>query len=114
MPRPRANPIQRNRSRKLHPDLRPGKAGLRVARPCMARHGKAGTMIMMDLVERSVRYMMMIECKFCGDEVYPDEDEARELVRFWIDDDGMKDIEGLKERIDRTCDHCEDVLTRDD
>jgi hypothetical protein len=65
---------------------------------------------MIDLVERCVRYMMKVECKWCGSEVYPDEDEARAQAERWVESDDMQDIEDLKERIDRECDGCRHML----
>lgn len=71
-------------------------------------------MAMIDLTERCVRYMMKIECRYCGSEVYPHEDDARELVCEWIKHDDLRDIDGLKQRVERTCDGCEHMLDKDD
>jgi len=67
-----------------------------------------------DFVERCVRYMMKVECKRCTEQVYPHEDDARGLVKDWIEYDDLQDIEGLKMRIDRICDYCDHMMSKDD
>jgi hypothetical protein len=58
--------------------------------------------------------MAQVECQYCGCDVYPHEDDARDLAEHWIKSDGMTDIGGLRQPIERTCDYCDDGLSKDD
>jgi hypothetical protein len=66
------------------------------------------------LLERCVSYMGNVECRHCGNEVYPIEEEAREMARDWIEMRYVSDIDTLRQAIDRTCDHCQHMLNKDD
>ncbi len=70
----------------------------------------------MDLQERCVRYMHMIQCRYCADHVYPieHEDETRKHVAYMIQHEGLSDIEGLRACVERTCGGCMHTLTKDD
>jgi DNA-directed RNA polymerase subunit RPC12/RpoP len=67
-----------------------------------------------DMIERFTKYLMKVECKYCGDEVYPHEEDARDQAEYWFDYDDAKDIEALKARLDRVCNYCNDKLDSDD
>jgi hypothetical protein len=69
---------------------------------------------MTSFIEKCVRYMSKIECRYCGEYVYPHEDDARDLAEHWIQVDGMTDIAGLRQRIDRTFDYCDHMQSKDD
>ena len=49
---------------------------------------------------------MKIECCYCGTEVYPDEDEARAAVEYWVKYEGVGTVEHLRAVAGRTCDGC--------
>jgi hypothetical protein len=69
---------------------------------------------MVAFVERCVRYMLMVQCEYCGTEVYPDYDDAFHQAEYWIKYEDIHDIEDLKARVDRTCDGCGHFLFKDD
>jgi hypothetical protein len=55
-------------------------------------------------VERFTNYAMKVQCKYCGTEVYPDRDEARKRVEYWVEYEGLRTIDDLRARVSRTCD----------
>ena len=65
-------------------------------------------------VESITRYLMKVECDYCGTEVWPDEeaaqDEAEHLVKYM----GVTNIDELRACIERTCDGCRHFLEKDD
>jgi hypothetical protein len=65
-----------------------------------------GGKILMNTVERFTRYLLKVQCDYCPDDVYPHEDDARETVRYWIEYEGIRTIDDLRARVDRTCDGC--------
>jgi len=56
--------------------------------------------------DRFTNYIMKIECCYCGTEVYPDEDEARAAVEYWVKYEGVGTVEHLRAVAGRTCDGC--------
>jgi hypothetical protein len=64
-------------------------------------------------LEYLTRYLLQVECRYCGDAVYPDEDDARETVRGWMDED-ISSMDELRARVNRTCDGCAQFLDKDD
>jgi hypothetical protein len=64
----------------------------------------------MNTVERFTRYLLTIECRYCGDSVYPHEDDARETVKQWMECEDIHTIDDLRARADRTCDGCAHMM----
>jgi hypothetical protein len=64
-------------------------------------------------MEFLTRYLLTVECRYCGDAVYPHEDDARETVQGWMEED-IRSIDELRARVNRTCDGCEHMLDKDD
>jgi hypothetical protein len=57
----------------------------------------------MNTVERFTRYLLTVECRYCGDSVYPHEDDARETVKQWMEHEDIHTIDDLRARADRIC-----------
>ena len=63
--------------------------------------------------DRFTSYIMKIECRYCGTEVYPDADDARSTVEYWINRDGVHTIEQLQSVVVKTCDGCQHMVDSD-
>ena len=53
------------------------------------------------IVDRFASYIMKIQCQHCGTEVYPDEDDARDTVTYWIEREDIHTIDDLRGRAER-------------
>ena len=66
-------------------------------------------------VHQITRYLMKVQCDFCGEEVWPDEESAQDEAEHLIEHyDGVGDAEELNSYIERTCDGCRHFLEKDD
>jgi hypothetical protein len=64
----------------------------------------------MNSVERFTRYLLTVECDYCSSDVYPHEDDAREIVWHWIECEDIRTMDDLRARVDRTCDGCAHMM----
>jgi hypothetical protein len=70
--------------------------------------------MMVSLAERFTRYLLTVQCRHCSDQIYPHEDDARNLVAEWTQYDGVTTIDNIRQRVSRTCDGCAHMLEKDD
>jgi len=61
-------------------------------------------------VEAMTKYLVRVQCEYCGSEVYPHEDDARATVEHWIEFEDVHDIDDLRARVERTCDGCAHMM----
>jgi len=71
----------------------------------------------MSIIERWTRYALMVECRYCGDHVFHHESDARAEVKWIVESNGYDehaDIDLLRAQIEKTCDYCQHVWSKDD
>jgi hypothetical protein len=61
---------------------------------------------MTTLTDRFTNYILKIQCRYRGTEVYPHEDDARYAVEYWIERDGVRTVDDLRAVAEKTCDGC--------
>lgn len=66
-------------------------------------------------VDNVTNYLLKVECKYCGTEVYPHEEDARDEAENIVEScGGDADIEEVRSMVTRVCDGCNHMLTKDD
>ena len=66
----------------------------------------------MTLIERCCRYALKVECDRCGGEVYfPD--SVQDEVEILFEHNEISDIDDFKDVLERMCDYCVHVTTKD-
>jgi hypothetical protein len=66
------------------------------------------------LVERLTKYLLMMECKRCGELVFPHESDAIDEAKFLVDNDCGDDVPYYASMVDKLCDYCRHVSDKDD
>lgn len=69
-------------------------------------------------VESITNYLVQVECRYCGSEVYPssfphDDRGVRRVAEMWTAE-GIETIDDVRSLVERTCDGCRHCLEKDD